>query len=468
MAYAGVLDELDKRRPRLLSEVRHVAGTSAGALTALLLAFKLNMSRIREEMEQPLSQLLDIDAHAINSLYYYSTHSAGVTDVFLMVACVALTQPELMTNLVRHAGINAGRKLSEVLISIVRDGLQQAGINMEGKSAEDFTFRDLREQIAVNRPLRHLHVFATRVHPPANTRFHSSFPNPYDDVPIVKAVLASAAIPLFFQPQRIGNEEFYDGGLLHNFPMDEFDVRSGHGIRQENTLGFYFSNEAPLPVQSADWRPSSVWGIVGSMGLALHNFQTLLSASRAPDKRSVIIDVRAAKAGLFSFVLSDAQRKELIAAGRRGVQLYLGENLSPPSPPLNSESPRDVGMICYQPDTPVQRYQQAAVGWTLYYRDAISLVLELLTYAKLAKSPLLDRCFTLAVGGAIALVVRQAVTAAGQRQRDPQAYAVGDSNAGNAAAVLRGHQGQVTAANPSGDSSNGIPQIRLPRWTRTN
>jgi NTE family protein len=44
-----------------------------------------------------------------------------------------------------------------------------------------------------------------------------------DDFSVARAVHASAAIPFVFEPVRVGNATWVDGGLLSNFPVQLFD-----------------------------------------------------------------------------------------------------------------------------------------------------------------------------------------------------------------------------------------------------
>ncbi len=41
----------------------------------------------------------------------------------------------------------------------------------------------------------------------------------FADGPVIDAVVASCAVPGLFPPSRIGDEHFYDGGLVHSIPV---------------------------------------------------------------------------------------------------------------------------------------------------------------------------------------------------------------------------------------------------------
>jgi NTE family protein len=58
------------------------------------------------------------------------------------------------------------------------------------------------------------------------------------DVAIADAVCASISIPLIFQPKRIGQSEYVDGGIMSNFPVWVFDAERKTAPRMTPTIGF--------------------------------------------------------------------------------------------------------------------------------------------------------------------------------------------------------------------------------------
>ena len=50
------------------------------------------------------------------------------------------------------------------------------------------------------------------------------------DGPIVPAVLASAAVPGLLPPVRIGDEHFFDGGLVHSIPVGRALAAGGRTV----------------------------------------------------------------------------------------------------------------------------------------------------------------------------------------------------------------------------------------------
>jgi predicted acylesterase/phospholipase RssA len=114
----------------------------------------------------------------------------------------------------------------------------------------DPTFRDLGD--AIDHPekwnirrglLKDLHVFSRQVSPGRTVEFCAqSTP----DVPISQAVRASMSIPFIFVPWSFPKDSelskrypglFFDGGTAFNYPVSVFDS----GAANEKTLGFYLS-----------------------------------------------------------------------------------------------------------------------------------------------------------------------------------------------------------------------------------
>lgn len=55
--------------------------------------------------------------------------------------------------------------------------------------------------------------------------------NSYPNIEVAEAVRMSMSIPFLFEPKRIGEHLFVDGGVLSNFPISLFDVNETLGLR---------------------------------------------------------------------------------------------------------------------------------------------------------------------------------------------------------------------------------------------
>jgi NTE family protein len=62
------------------------------------------------------------------------------------------------------------------------------------------------------------------------------------DMPVVIALRISISIPILFTPYNYNNHVYVDGGLLDNYPMDQFKDEL------DDTLGFYIVNNGKIKI----------------------------------------------------------------------------------------------------------------------------------------------------------------------------------------------------------------------------
>lgn len=187
IAYAGALDVLEQRG--LMAAIRGVAGTSAGAYTAMLVAVGCSAAQIRELAT--------------------ATNYSALEDRFDPL------------RLATKYGLYAGNEL----LAWVQRSLAAGGV------AKDLTFAALAD--AGGRDLR---VFATDL-TARDAREFSLRSTP--TVQVALAVRASMSIPLMFAawrfPDDVPDDHLYiDGGVVMNYPIGAFDETSP----PEATLGF--------------------------------------------------------------------------------------------------------------------------------------------------------------------------------------------------------------------------------------
>lgn len=265
-AYAGALEVLDQQG--ILPKIDHVAGTSAGAITALLVALRYTPAEIR-------SLLTSID---------FEEFDDGGDDGV----------PRLLT----RYGWFAGDYFLELLRCIVESKVGRKGV----------TFADLAAG-----PYRDLHVFATDLDT-SKAREFSAATSPGFEVAL--AVRMSGSYPLFFASVRADGDVFVDGGVLRNYPVDAFDGDQG---LNRKTLGFVLLNTgAPSPEHKVD----HLTEYAKALFEALLKVQVDALATDPPNlERTVILD----DLGIATtdFELTDAQKKELIEQGASCTCSYL-------------------------------------------------------------------------------------------------------------------------------------------------
>lgn len=269
IAYAGALSVFEEEG--YLQDLRCVAGSSAGAFTALLLSLDYSPHDIREALKSIHFETLEDSPNPIRIVTKYGLYKG------------------------------------QVLYDWIAAQVLKCGFD------EDLTFDQLRQQCG-----RDLRVFATDLNI-QNTREFSAESTP--EASVVGAVRASMSIPLMYSawqfPNNIPDNHFYvDGGTVFNYPITVFDTMGGPN---EETLGFCFENRSGLGAyQDLD----NIFEFTKSL------FATMLSTqkidfSRDQDelRRSVKIDDLGFKAT--DLDLPEEAFERLFISGREAASLYL-------------------------------------------------------------------------------------------------------------------------------------------------
>ncbi len=322
IAYVGALQELDQRG--ILKDIVRVGGTSAGAITAILLG--LNYS------------LPDIDS-ILRTLDFkrFMDDSWGIirdTD-----------------RLLSEFGWYKGDYFRSWIANIIKD--------KTGNS--EATFNDIAAQTN-KQGFRDLYFIGTNL----STRFSEVFSNEHTPRMVVAdAVRISMSIPLFFSAKRSFRGDVYvDGGLLDNYPVKLFDRRkyvdtyaaqttyyqqhnqalaeAGKGVSEyvfnQETLGFrldsakeiaVFRDHAEPPHEAIkdffDYAKALIGTVLDSQdSLHLHSDDW---------QRTVYIDSLGVKTTDFN--LTNETKQNLVASGRSGVQTYFSWYDDPQSKPVN-------------------------------------------------------------------------------------------------------------------------------------
>ncbi|XP_052248897.1 uncharacterized protein LOC127856622 isoform X3 [Dreissena polymorpha] len=180
LAYCGAVRVLEDLG--VYHKVKRYAGSSAGAMTASLLAVGYNSHEIEEFLSQDLSKI-------------FLDHSCGIMS--------------LLPNLLQGYGWNPGKKI-----------FQWFGEALGAKTGNaDITFKEIYERFG-----KELCVVVTNLNMMTAEYFH---PKTSPDMPVRMAVRMSMAIPGLFQASRYeiqGEQNTYvDGGVLCNYPINCYD-----------------------------------------------------------------------------------------------------------------------------------------------------------------------------------------------------------------------------------------------------
>lgn len=203
-------------------QLNNVAGTSAGAITAALVAAGYSADEIRKIIfDLDFSKIMDQD---------FLGRIPGVGAVIEEIHDLGLYKGDFFLNLMRQNLAAKGKHTFKDLI-------------MPGYEA-DPKFR-YRLRVVVSDITQGRMVVL-----PQDIQSYGMNP---DDLEIALAVRMSMSIPLFFQAVRLKNMAstpasesiIVDGGLLSNFPVELFD---SDGVPEWPTFGFRLVHAGPQPV----------------------------------------------------------------------------------------------------------------------------------------------------------------------------------------------------------------------------
>lgn len=271
IAYAGAIKVLEDKG--VLKNIHSVSGTSAGAITAVLLALNYTADRIN-------TVITELD---------FKSFEDGFNPLRL--------------------GTKYGLYKGDAFLKWMKARIRETGLD------ENATFSDL-ESAGTYRKLR---VFATDLYTKSIQEF-SAEETP--DTIVAEAARASMSIPLFFQSWQFSNKKpndhiYVDGGVLYNFPFETYST-------PHTTLGFYLKNLSGKEEVNA-------FGHDHPLKYVRATFDTLLKAQNIAfdentneEKHTVIIDDMGVSAT--NFKLDDATKKALKDQGAKATTAFLNKN----------------------------------------------------------------------------------------------------------------------------------------------
>lgn len=263
IAYAGALSVLEEKG--VLQNLQRTAGTSAGAITALLVALKYTAAEI----------------HQIVGDLNFASLQHGLN----------------LFRLAERFGVYSNQHLMDWIDKVVSDKL---GRNASFAVMEARGFLDY-------------HCIATAVNVQKAQGFNvKETPN----LMVTDATVASMSIPGFFPKMTFPGlpYDYVDGGVVWNYPLTIFD----NDGPPEETLGLYLHNfQDPPPIPSD-----------GVFHMAMAVFQSALAAQDvdcnadpAVLKRTIMIDTL----GISStdFGISEQQKADLFQSGADAATKFL-------------------------------------------------------------------------------------------------------------------------------------------------
>ncbi len=321
IAYAGAIEVLEKKTlgggTPVLQEIERVAGTSAGAITAVLLALGASSEDVRQIVGG-------------TNFRRFMDDSFGVVRDF--------------DRLVHDYGWYKGDAFAQWMKKQVQA--------LTGRS--DLTFDELRRIIAAQpksqrTKYKDLYVIGTNLSMQMES-VCSAETTPA--MPIWLAARISMSIPLFFAAVQERNDLYVDGGISWNYPIDLFDdlkfapaaftpvkelkytSYDDQHVYNKETLGFRVDTKDEIKWEKEGWRspPKTIDSFVDYAG-ALAGYILDSAGKRHLHKndwhRTVFIDGQGVRTTEFN--LSDAQVSNLVKAGADGTTAYFKWFENPPA-----------------------------------------------------------------------------------------------------------------------------------------
>jgi NTE family protein len=318
LAFAGALEGAAEAG---YSRWHGVAGTSAGAITAMALAAGYDATTLRQTL----------DAFDFGKIADYGS------PIHLLGA---------VRNLVLHDAVVEGDALMDWIRSLL-ESAPLAGVAADVTFGELRRLRDGAELIVIGSDLAHARMVEFPAEAGSYLDAKTREPIVPDDFPVARAVRISASYPYFFPPvgglldSRTGKEAvFVDGGVTSAMPLFVFDKRSpAHPTWGFHLHGGRTASEGDVPYRSIGgigWPVEMLEGILDTAMNALDSFEERRFAKR-------VVPIPTGGVSTLNFNLSDAEKAYLYESGLASARAFFasgptGENSFGERPPAQALS----------------------------------------------------------------------------------------------------------------------------------
>ena len=315
IAHAGALEELGKRG--IINDVTRVAGTSAGAITAALVALGASPKYVGEAV-------------------------GGANFRSLMVNSFSVLRDA------NRLSSDYGWFKGDAFAEWMRNQIFALADN------PDLTFGQLWELVEKKKPgFKKLYVTGSNL----TRQIPIVFSAETADTPIWLGVRISMSIPLFFAAMRDTNSSvLVGGGVTWNYPLDIFDFGrflsdKKNGVKPSyttkygvdhiynmETLGLRVDTKDQILAENDRWKspPAKMNNFVDYLAYLVGYVSDMANRVHLHSNdwdRTIFID--ASGVGTTEFGLSDAKTQMLIDNGRRGVIEYFRWFEDPNAGPIN-------------------------------------------------------------------------------------------------------------------------------------
>ncbi len=305
MAYLGAAEVLFKEG--IIQQATRVAGSSAGAITALVVALNEDFdTTIKIANSLDFSKIAGIPSffatRDVNDPEYYEEEAVprGLLNTFSNVGTSVSQAKFLFSTLGLHT--------SEYIYNWLDDQVARVTGNY-GSSFKEF----------VEKGGKDLYITVTNI---SNQSSHICSAETTPDLEVAEAVRTSLSIPIFFESIIFENIYFKgyfgDGGVMNNYPINLFD----EGLEpNEETLGLFLytkDNTQKLPEHYG------LKDFAGDMVFSLLQAQDWYVARQQEDvARTIQIECTGVSPTGFDIQPGDAKYKKLYDSGKAGAEAFI-------------------------------------------------------------------------------------------------------------------------------------------------
>ncbi len=338
VVYVGAVKALEAQG--VLKNIKNVAGSSAGAMTAVFIGLGCSADQF-DSMSKAINLGELLDPPEISGQATYTERMAkGIVN--LAKTSIAGKGPE---DRYMFTGEKLLDKIREVVATLVKTAIAKyPDINDLGIKPDHITFKDI-QRISEKHPDLHFKdiVITGSNLTEKKLEFFSADTTP--DMEIAMATRISMSLPVFFKPVTYNDKVYVDGGALNNFPMDIFDKEpylsrngnQGHlhlGEQKQNlqTIGLRVDDEKEM--QEILWKAranpearTSLSMLDKVVGLKVDD------AARAIDKATYdkyslqTIQISDLGHKTTDFDVNEEKRAKMIAEGKSAASAYLDYNI---------------------------------------------------------------------------------------------------------------------------------------------
>jgi predicted acylesterase/phospholipase RssA len=366
LVYVGALEEMEKNDQ--LSDLKRVAGSSAGGIAAALLAVGYSPHELKDIFLNQLDfkKLMDTpySVGGIDTLFELKGMEIGLTSLISLFKNKGLYKGDVfkqfMDTLIKNklranlkealfkqltneeithlkmvppflSAEERTKRIDEYLELKLRDLTTEFGIDDLGK----ITFKQMND-ISKAYPelqLKELYLTGTKISD-ASLRVFSADSDP--DMPIVDAVRITMSFPGGFMPVEYQGYYYADGGIADNYPMQIFDKDKflSHGVNDSGanpcTLGLLVDSQDEI---DARWglvtnktSDLKLFDLVGKVLNGMHNRSEILRNKYNINSIQITDNVSTTPTyegvGVLDLKLSTDSKKRLIQNGRDEMKFY--------------------------------------------------------------------------------------------------------------------------------------------------